>query len=235
MDHIRDADGFLVPTVPASSGSRSRRAGAESVTSWGVSSGITDSTRSSPKTLVENPHYRTLNLAANHIFLRTRSDPILGHIADLVARIGRDRDSPAPALDEVSQDRILEGFIMGVAEPDVQMYFSGRIFPHCSPGGVLYRCDRQPMAKHTVPNVDSKLRISTPVPDLLYGYRRFEAFCRKNDAVSANSTCTSLYCDRHASRLGGKGPKRRGQRSDCSVLGFASASETSSNGARTSG
>ena len=67
MYHIRDADGFLVPRVPASSESRSRRAGAESVTSWGVSSGITDSTRSSPKTLVETRRRHLLHAKTSRI------------------------------------------------------------------------------------------------------------------------------------------------------------------------
>jgi hypothetical protein len=32
------------------------------------------------------------------------------------------------------------------------------------------------MAKHAVPNVASKLKVSTPVPDMLYGYNRIGAF-----------------------------------------------------------
>lgn len=28
------------------------------------------------------------------------------------------------------------------------------------------------MSKHTVPQVDPKLKVSTPVPDMLYGYNR---------------------------------------------------------------
>jgi hypothetical protein len=65
---------------------------------------------------------------------------------------------------------------MGAGEPQVEEYFRNNIFPYPDPTDSIQRCDRQPMAKHTVPNVGSKLKVSTPVPDMLYGYRSDRAF-----------------------------------------------------------
>ena len=54
----------------------------------------------------------------------------------------------------------------------MEQYFRTNIFPYPKSSESLQRNDRQPMAKHTVPNVSSKLKVSTPVPDMLYGYNR---------------------------------------------------------------
>jgi len=48
---------------------------------------------------------------------------------------------------------------MGTGESEVADYFKAAIF-------------RQPMAKHTVPSTESELKVSTPAPDILYGYNR---------------------------------------------------------------
>ncbi|KAF2185811.1 hypothetical protein K469DRAFT_707477 [Zopfia rhizophila CBS 207.26] len=65
---------------------------------------------------------------------------------------------------------------MGNGEPDVEDYFKDKIFPKPRPLSSLKRTDRQPMSKHTVPSTGSKLKVSNPVPDMLYGYNRRGAF-----------------------------------------------------------
>jgi len=69
---------------------------------------------------------------------------------------------------------------MGAGEPKVEDYFKGKIFPKPGPSDSLDRADRQPMAKHVVPNTGSTLKVSNPVPDILYRYNRFVAFPEQN-------------------------------------------------------
>ncbi|KAF4450195.1 hypothetical protein F53441_6629 [Fusarium austroafricanum] len=89
-----------------------------------------------------------------------------------------DRDSPGPTLDEGWRDKKLEELGMGATAQEVENYFHARIFPGGEPGDSLKRSDRQPMAKHTTPNTGSGFKVSTPVPDMLYGYQE-EAFARQ--------------------------------------------------------
>jgi hypothetical protein len=65
---------------------------------------------------------------------------------------------------------------MGAGEPDVVRYFHANVFPNPKLSNSLKRIDRNPMAKHAVPDVGSKLKVSTPMPDILYGYNRNGAF-----------------------------------------------------------
>ncbi|KAK4140955.1 uncharacterized protein C8A04DRAFT_14488 [Dichotomopilus funicola] len=173
MGHTKDADGFTVPPLPASTGSRSDRA---SPTGSVAPSGLTGATsgpgRSSGKSLVEDPSYRRLDLAANNIYMRDLHEQFPEHIADLVDHVHKDRDSPGPSSDEVRQDTELNELWMGAGESRVEAYFRRRIFPEPEPGDGLVRDERQPMPKHAVPSAGSSLKVSTPVPDILYGYHR---------------------------------------------------------------
>jgi hypothetical protein len=65
---------------------------------------------------------------------------------------------------------------MGAEEPRVEEYFRTNVFPYPKSTETLDRVDRHPMAKHTVPTTGSTLKVSTPVPDMLYGYSRHAAF-----------------------------------------------------------
>jgi hypothetical protein len=53
-------------------------------------------------------------------------------------------------------------------------YFKDKIFPRSI--GTLKRTDRFPMAKYTVLDVGSNLKVSAPMPNLLYRYNRNRAF-----------------------------------------------------------
>ncbi|KAH6624161.1 hypothetical protein B0J18DRAFT_169615 [Chaetomium sp. MPI-SDFR-AT-0129] len=165
--------GFTVPPVPASTGSRSRRAShAESVAPSDLTGATSGSGQSSGKSLVEDPFYRIRNLAANNIYMRDLHEQFPEHIADLVDHVRRDRDSPGPSSDEVRQDAELNELWMGAGESRVEAYFRRRIFPEPEPGDGLVRDERQPMPKHAVPSAGSSFKVSTPVPDMLYGYHR---------------------------------------------------------------
>jgi hypothetical protein len=57
----------------------------------------------------------------------------------------------------------------GAREPEVENYFKDEIFHKSVASGGVKRIDRQPMAKHTVPDAavpdtGAKLKVSTPVP-----------------------------------------------------------------------
>jgi hypothetical protein len=65
---------------------------------------------------------------------------------------------------------------MGTGESSVENYFKANIFPDPAPSDNLKRIDKNPMVKHAVPDFGTKLKVSNPVPDMLYGYNRLKAF-----------------------------------------------------------
>ena len=179
MDQTQDADGFTVPQTPASIRSRSRsRAEVDgvSVAASDISGAGSGSSRASGRSLVEDPAYRYMNLAANNIYLRSSREQFPQDIIDLIDQVRRDRDSPGPSTDQVWQDTALEELGMGAGEPEVEDYFRSNIFRQLGPKDALKRADRQPMARHAVPNAASRHKVSNPVPDMLYGYKRHHAF-----------------------------------------------------------
>jgi hypothetical protein len=109
--------------------------------------------------------------------MRPRYEPFPEHIANVVDYARKKRDSPEPSPDDVYRDIALDELEMrGLDEPEVEDYFRDRVFPKPNPGGYLRRSDRQPMSRHAVPNYETKLKISNPIPDMLYGYSRHHAF-----------------------------------------------------------
>ncbi|KAJ2898295.1 hypothetical protein MKZ38_004020 [Zalerion maritima] len=181
MAYTRDADGFMVPQTPASIGPRSYRADVDtgSIAPSDITGSTRGSGRSSGRSLVEDPFYRDENLAANGIYMRSPYEDFPEHIASLVDEVRKKRDSPGPSPDQLRQDTELLALEMGAGEPDVEKYFHAHIFPDPTWLDSLKRSNRQPMAKHTVPSTGSRLKVSTPVPDMLYGYNRHRAFPRQ--------------------------------------------------------
>ncbi len=175
MEYRRDADGFTLPPTPASTRSHSYRADAEGDL-YAPSDISGASTGSGRKSLVEDPSYRDMNLTANNIYMRPSREQFPEHIISLVNQVRRDRDSPGPSPEQVLQDTRLAELEMGTAESKVERYFHANIFPDPEPTDILQSSDRLPMAKHAVPDFGSKFKVSTPVPDLLYGYSRTGAF-----------------------------------------------------------
>ncbi|KAF4631100.1 hypothetical protein G7Y89_g7042 [Cudoniella acicularis] len=178
MECRRDSNGFALPPTPASIKPRSDHADAES---WGgpsvAPSDMTDaSTGSTRKTLVEDPYYRNDNLAENNIYFRDFWEEFPEDISRLVDDVRKDRDSPGPSSDQLRQDTRLYALEKGTAEPAVENYFKANIFPDPGELDGVQRIDKSQMVKQFVPNVGSKLKVSTPVPDILYGYNRLGAF-----------------------------------------------------------
>ncbi len=64
--------------------------------------------------------YRDANLAENHIYMGPICEQFPDHVADLADYVRRDRDSPGPSPDQVSQDTELLTLEMGAEEPDVE-------------------------------------------------------------------------------------------------------------------
>lgn len=64
---------------------------------------------------------------------------------------------------------------MGVEEAEVQEFFLDNVFTK-SPVTNLKRSVGMPMAKNSVPNTLIQYRISTPTPDILFGYDAHSAF-----------------------------------------------------------
>lgn len=123
--NTRDADGFALPPTPASTGSRY----AQSFVPFDAASSAGGSSRSSGRSLVENPYYRSMNLAKNNIYIRPRGEEFPEHIATLVDRVSRDCDSPSPSTDQVWQDTDLDDLAMGTGEPAVENYLRLISFP----------------------------------------------------------------------------------------------------------
>jgi len=117
-----------------------------------------------------------MNLAENNIYMRSFYEEFPEDIAGLVDDVRNDRDSPGPSPDQLKQNTRLEHLEMGAGEPDVERYFHAHVFPDPEPTDSLQRTDKNPMAKHVVPDVGSKLKVSTPKPDILYGYNSIGAF-----------------------------------------------------------
>lgn len=113
-----------------------------------------------------------MNLAANGIYMRDIDQPFPDDIASLVHDVRKGRDSPGPSPDHVWLDADLHQLELGAGEADVEEYFRNNVYPYPKSIDSLKRSDRQPMAKHTVPNTGSQLRVSNPAPDMLYGYSR---------------------------------------------------------------
>jgi hypothetical protein len=119
-------------------------------------------------------------LAENNIYLCSSREQYPEPVARLVDEIRRDRDSPAPSIDQIQQDMGLENLEIGTGESDVEDYFRNNIFAKPAPLDSLKRIDKNPMSRQVVPNVGSKLKVSTPVPDMLYGYNRRGVFSQQS-------------------------------------------------------
>ncbi|KAK7927918.1 hypothetical protein PG985_004916 [Apiospora marii] len=182
MSYTRDNEGYAVPPTPISAESSfvDGKVWAPSQAGSFTQSDFTGATpasgRSSARSLVEDPLYRSINLAANNIHMRPLREQYPEHIAGLVDDMSRDRNSPAPTLDEILGDEELNELWMGTGEPEVEGYFRDHLFSKPAPSDTLKRSERQPMTKHTVPTTGSTYKVSTPVPDMLYGYNRQKSF-----------------------------------------------------------
>ena len=193
MDYRRDADGFALPPTPASK-SCLYSANTEDDLKVGRSvppSDITSVTRPSQKSLVKDPYYRDYNLAEHNIFLFSFGEEFPSDIAGLIDHVRRDRDSIGlPSAWDLKQDTIgLYNLENGTTESAVERYFTANILPALEPTDIVQHTINYPMAKHTVPGFGfgSNLTVSTPVPDMLFGYDRKRAFPQQQQQTRLRS------------------------------------------------
>lgn len=153
-----DSDGFVI--VPSRPSSRSSHLPSRSGHPDSVSSSHTS------RRLIADFHYRRLNLAANHVFLRNSKYQLPDSVSTLVGEIKQDRDCPVLSPQRIER---LEQIEMDVEEIEVQEFFLQTVFAD-RPGTNLKRTIGMPMVKKSVPNTSIQYRISTPTPDILFGY-----------------------------------------------------------------
>ncbi|KAL2681143.1 hypothetical protein Neosp_008747 [[Neocosmospora] mangrovei] len=160
----RPGSGF--PHTPSSYG-RGGPSGPSAQT--GTPSGVSTSAGKTGS-LVENPLYEDLNLAANNIYYRDRREPLPQHVANLVQRVQRERISPMPSISDIRADDGLAALERGAGEPTVEQYFQNNLVPQRPRNDPLKRSDKAPFQKHAVPNTGTQYRVSNPTPDVTSGY-----------------------------------------------------------------
>jgi hypothetical protein len=161
MSHRIDADGFRVPSAPASS-LRSSQIPSGSAPS--VTSAASTKTR-----LVSLPNYRSINLYINRIYVRNAFEGFPENISSLVHKASRDRESPGPSLDQIRLDTDLQNLEEEiVSESKIQFYFMSKVFP--GDEGYVRRFENINMNRHCVPEINTQCKLSTPNPDMIYGY-----------------------------------------------------------------
>ncbi|PQE20989.1 hypothetical protein CJF30_00002296 [Rutstroemia sp. NJR-2017a BBW] len=100
MSYRIDADGFRVPSAPASSLRSSQ------IPSGSAPPG--SSTSSTKTRLVALANYRSINLSINRIYVRKVYEEFPEHIKNFIHKAGRDRESPGPSLDQIRLDADLQ-------------------------------------------------------------------------------------------------------------------------------
>ncbi|KAF4961101.1 hypothetical protein FGADI_517 [Fusarium gaditjirri] len=118
--------------------------------------------------LVENPLYRDSNLAFNNIFLLDSRTKLPDHLAALVESLKRARSSPEP---DPTENNGLYAMEAGASEAEVKDFFRESILPPDSKTGTIKRSDRVFVSKCVMPVTKPHLKLSIPVPDMLFGYR----------------------------------------------------------------
>lgn len=128
--------------------------------------------------------------------------------------IVKERGSPGPPPAQVWHDAALHQLEMGAEKPDVENYFMDEIFPRSAVSGTLRRSDKQPMSRHAVPSTRSNLRVSNPIPDMLYGYSNEEFPQQQTQLISMGTEMSAnnqgLSYPFFAIEFEGDGPGRTG-------------------------
>jgi hypothetical protein len=164
---------FGVPLTPK--GDRSQMSsGAPLVAPSGISGASSGSSRK--PSLVEQPTYRWKNLAENNICMCSSHEQFPEHIAKLVDHVRKNRDPSSLSVEDVRNDMDLEALELSINETAVEDYFKRTVFVKSRALNSLRQIDKYQLVKQIVPNVKSKLKVSNPMPDMLYEYKSIEAF-----------------------------------------------------------
>ncbi|EPE03494.1 hypothetical protein F503_06667 [Ophiostoma piceae UAMH 11346] len=135
---------------------------------------------------VRHKDYRLFRLGLNNVYIYTKDIadcPI--HVLALLSTVGAFRFSPQPSpADVVADEQIADLAVQPFPEVFVQDIICKRLLPPLA--AVLHRSDRVPMLESNVPSSKPAANcghtVSTPAPDVLYGYSLERAF-RGQDAV----------------------------------------------------
>ncbi|KAJ4314019.1 hypothetical protein N0V84_009126 [Fusarium piperis] len=166
--------------------------------------------------LVENPLYRETNLAENNIYLRSSRHELPREISNLLVSVQKERGSPVPCPTTINKNYDLYAMEEEASEAQVEAFVRDHVVPSSSREDTIQRSDRIAMIKSTVPSTHPKHRLSTPVPDMLYGYNRSTGFTReqrtqistsRNKLVANNE---GLLCPFFALEFKGDGPSSNG-------------------------
>ncbi|PQE30045.1 hypothetical protein CJF32_00009485 [Rutstroemia sp. NJR-2017a WRK4] len=176
MINTRNSDGYTMPNIPDPS---SRPLSNAEDISQNALSATASSDSSRKMSLVQTPFYRMYSLASNNIFMQYTCDE---HIVHLVNEVRIDLVYPGPSLNQLREDTKLKALEMESTGPDVRVYFETRIFTRPSYHEVLDCSGKVTMNRQVVPDTGSNYSVSTPAPDLLYGYKRRKAFTEEQQA-----------------------------------------------------
>jgi hypothetical protein len=231
LDRQRQAQS--APTIMAGNHIRPNRRGAACpsylATASGVSTGLsqsevvgsfepstTDTPSRSCGSLVENPRYRDTHLALNKISLVNSRKEFPSHISALVKYLTPDRVSSLPPIKDAEDNNDLLAMELEASEAKVENFFRDNVVPRFSQDDILWRSDRIIMSKDTVISKMPNFKISTPIPDMLYGYNRSNAFEQDRQnwiATTGSSACANnegLLYPFLAVEFKGDGPSSRG-------------------------
>lgn len=129
-------------------------------------------TTTSGATKVGDAFYRDDNLRMNYVHLRTHDKALPPELHIIMNQIYAACTPPPPQLPGC--DPALAQLEYGAGEVAVERYFNANVFPEID--GPSHRSDKCMMYKHAIPgNPETPLRLSQPVPDIVYGYR-YDAF-----------------------------------------------------------
>jgi hypothetical protein len=240
LDHQDDNSVFdsqrqaqSAPTIMAGNRVRPNRRGAAipsylaaaSVASTGLSQSevlgsfgppTTDTPSRAYGSLVENPRYRDTHLALNRIALVNSRKELPSHISALVKSLAPDRVSSLPPPEDAEDNNDLLAMELEASEAKVENFFRDNIVPRSSQDDILWRSDRIIMSRDTVISKMPNFKISTPIPDMLYGYNRSNAFEQEQQdwiATTGSSACANnegLLYPFFAVEFKGDGPSSRG-------------------------
>ncbi len=162
--------GYTQPTVVSHISSYAQSQAASSVSSGSQS-----------RNHVQQANYRRI-LVHNHIHEPAHMQSYPEHVRKLLDVIRKERQSPDPLQEDIAADDSLFNLTRGASETQVEAYLHQKFFP--TTNDALQRSDRHPMAKRSIPTASNfaNMRVSNPVPDMLYGYRSEVAFTAEQQA-----------------------------------------------------
>ncbi|KAH8676982.1 hypothetical protein BGZ61DRAFT_396582 [Ilyonectria robusta] len=164
IDVAWDREGFAEPIAPTSEPSLLSEV--DTMPSTTVASNNSSTKHSS---------YRVKNLRSNKITLRHPLDQLPENVQKIVHDISTDGEWEGPSIDDLKSDYEFHHLQSGRAESKVTSYWRRMVFLEPGSREKIESCSNIPMKTHCVPCIGEH-RISTPVPDILYGYSYLNAF-----------------------------------------------------------